>query len=463
MYAPDGFRSGELGDIEVIPHEGRLHLFHLTLPNHDRVAHLVSDDGLRWERRPDALRTGPPGAFDDDMIWTVSVTNVAGQYHMLYTALCSEDGGRVQRVGLAVSDDLEHWTKHEGPVSEPDSLHYEDRPGRAPWASWRDPKPVRHDDGFATMVCARDADAPARRAGAVACLRSNDLRRMQAQPPLFAPRRYYELECPQAFTIGGRWFLTASVMDDRSQRYWVAPRLEGPWRTPSANRLLPPGHYAARVFRWNGMDAVLGWVRDARGHGVVVSPMRLATDETGRLWCAPWPAWQRYEAGPAVAWDELEPLLGNPDASRNVLVLSCGSGMELWATQRSWDGVLVRAQLRDTAGLCGLAFGLDDEGHGWFVELDRGEGRCRLVRQAAGADHEGRPWFTHEVAGEALWVPADDLRVELRIVQREVELAIGGRVILSAIVDETSGRLGFFVDSGHLALCRPELTPMRSP
>ena len=464
MYAPAGFRPGELGDVEVVAHAGRLHLFHLCLPNHDRVAHLVSDDGLRWERRPDALRTGPPGAFDDDMIWTVSVTRVGDRHHMLYTALCTRDHGRVQRIGLAESTDLEHWTKHEAPVSAPDPTYYEAQPGRAPWASWRDPKAVVVHKGFATTVCARIGDAPARRAGAIARLSSDDLRNFRAEAPLFAPRRHYELECPQAFTICDRWFLTASVMDDRSQRYWVANSIDGPWRTPPANRLLPDGHYAARVFRWHGEDAILGWYRDANGHGAVLSPARLAADDHGRLWCAPWSAWDHYASGPARPWTDLEPLFSNPHAHREGTVLRAHSGMELWATRESCDGALVRAVVRDDAGLCGLAFGLDAEGNGWFVELDRAEARCRLVRQAPGLDHEGQPWFAHEIAQEVPWTAAGErICVTLRFVEREVELAIEGRLVLSALVDTVAGRVGAFVDSGSLELHEPTIVELARP
>ena len=32
MYVPPGANALELGDIDVIAHEGRIHLFHLTLP-----------------------------------------------------------------------------------------------------------------------------------------------------------------------------------------------------------------------------------------------------------------------------------------------------------------------------------------------------------------------------------------------------------------------------------------------
>ena len=97
MYAPRAGIEPELGDVEVIVADGRLHLFSLTPPNNDAVNHAVSDDGITWSELPVALRTGEPGACDDDEIWTMSVTERDDTYYMLYTALGSADMGRVQR------------------------------------------------------------------------------------------------------------------------------------------------------------------------------------------------------------------------------------------------------------------------------------------------------------------------------------------------------------------------------
>ena len=46
MYAGFGFGAFEIGDVDVVFHEGKFHLFHLVLPNHDYIAHAVSTDGL---------------------------------------------------------------------------------------------------------------------------------------------------------------------------------------------------------------------------------------------------------------------------------------------------------------------------------------------------------------------------------------------------------------------------------
>src|SRR4051812_20371756 len=126
MYAPRGFGLSEVGDVEVFPERDRLHLYHLTLPNHDAVQHVVSDDGLAWTQVSDALRTGDPGDCDDDMIWTMSVTARDNVYYMVYTALARAENGQIQRTGLATSTDLIHWNKsHSNPVAEADPRWYE--------------------------------------------------------------------------------------------------------------------------------------------------------------------------------------------------------------------------------------------------------------------------------------------------------------------------------------------------
>lgn len=49
--------------MEVIVADEPLHLFHLTPPNNDVVAHAVSEDGLSWRELPPALRVGSPGTY----------------------------------------------------------------------------------------------------------------------------------------------------------------------------------------------------------------------------------------------------------------------------------------------------------------------------------------------------------------------------------------------------------------
>ena len=50
MYSGAGFSDWEIGDIDVfIDESGKHHLFHLIIPNHDYIAHAISDDGISWK------------------------------------------------------------------------------------------------------------------------------------------------------------------------------------------------------------------------------------------------------------------------------------------------------------------------------------------------------------------------------------------------------------------------------
>ena len=121
-----------IGDVDVLYHDGLYHLFHLVLPNHDFIAHAVSTNGINWRRVNNALFLGDPGSWDDLMLWTMHVTpdpHHAGRWRMFYTGLSRREQGRVQRIGLAVSDDLFRWRK--APVN------WRDRSGP------HDPEPVK--------------------------------------------------------------------------------------------------------------------------------------------------------------------------------------------------------------------------------------------------------------------------------------------------------------------------------
>src|ERR1051326_8013427 len=114
MYTPPGANPNELGDITVIDHAGQIHLFHLTLPNHDVVAHAVSDDGITFQPVASAIHIGAAGECDDDMIWTMHVIRHPRRklFHMYYTGCSLAENGQFQRAALATSPDLSHWRKH---------------------------------------------------------------------------------------------------------------------------------------------------------------------------------------------------------------------------------------------------------------------------------------------------------------------------------------------------------------
>ncbi len=226
-------------------HDGdRHHVFYLQAPralgrpalrHHSAsVGHAVSRDLSAWEVLPDALRPGSPGSWDDLAIWTGSAIEHEGRWHMLYTGVSTADGGLVQRIGLAVSDDLVDWEKHRAnPVLEADPRWY-DLLDLSRWRdqSWRDPWLFRcEEDGFVhALITARSRSGLPDGAGVVAHARSLDLVSWEILPPLTSAGDFAQVEVPQLVRLNGRYELLVSCLreDHSSERL---ARLGVPGRT----------------------------------------------------------------------------------------------------------------------------------------------------------------------------------------------------------------------------------------
>jgi len=114
MYSESTGSRKTIGDVDIFFHDGIYHLFHLVLPNHDYIAHAVSNDCFHWRRVENALHIGDPGGWDDSMLWTMHVSphpQIENRWRMFYTGLSRRDQGMKQRVGLAESDNLYTWKK----------------------------------------------------------------------------------------------------------------------------------------------------------------------------------------------------------------------------------------------------------------------------------------------------------------------------------------------------------------
>jgi beta-fructofuranosidase len=189
------------------------------------IGHAVSTDLREWTVLPDALRPGPRGSWDDLATWTGSVTRHDGRWKMLYTGINRSEGGLIQRIGLAVSDDLIHWSKHPGnPVLEADARWYELLdPTRWRDQSWRDPWLFDGSDGMVhALVTARSPKGAPDGAGVIAHGRSWDLIQWEVLPPLIGPGEFAQVECPQLVFVNGQHLILFSCLaEDHS-----AERLE---------------------------------------------------------------------------------------------------------------------------------------------------------------------------------------------------------------------------------------------
>jgi predicted GH43/DUF377 family glycosyl hydrolase len=71
-------------------------------------------DVANWRRLGPLFDTGHPGAFDATWCVLPCVHRIGGRWHLYYTGRSDDDTGlqAFRGIGLAISDDLLHWTKH---------------------------------------------------------------------------------------------------------------------------------------------------------------------------------------------------------------------------------------------------------------------------------------------------------------------------------------------------------------
>lgn len=305
MYIP---KDRYLWDFWLIQHGGVYHLFHLQAPRDipdpelrhglAMVGHAVSRDLRSWREVGVALQPGRPGEWDDRAIWTGSVVEKEGLFYMYYTGTNRSEGGRIQRVGLATSRDLVHWTKHQdNPVLEADPTWYELDPQESPFGelAWRDPYVVELGGEFYAFITARLKRGPRAWRGCIGTARSVDLLHWEVGPPLETPAWFSQMEIPQLVELGGRYCLLFSA-----EAQWIegdVPRVTGTFYAVSPGALGPysaprvligdekGSFYGAKLVRTPGESwACLAWLR-ADPTGAFVGglsdplPVRIKDDE----------------------------------------------------------------------------------------------------------------------------------------------------------------------------------------
>ena len=382
MYSSRGFQEWEIGDVEVHVHEGVYHLFHLIIPNHDYIAHAVSRDGITWKRTKNAFFVGDPGAWDDDMLWTMDVNQSDGRFEMFYTGLALKDKGVNQKIGMAVSEDLTHWTKvsQEDTLIESKAPFYEDLSNNPrEWLSFRDPYRYDHDGETYLLICARASHGPVSRRGCVGLYKKVG-NQFLPEPPLLLPLVYDDIECPCVFELEGKFYLIGSIREDIKVRYWRADDFKGEYLSYHHDVLLPQGNYAARIVKDGDHLLIYNFYfqnRQVNSKRLLPPPKELMVDKKGRLRLKSFYRWETMVTKTYRQFEFSSPkrLFSNNtskfDSIDGKWIRSSRSGYELFVAQKPsesfiWEGIITMEGM----GKCGLVLDMDEDGNGYFISFD---------------------------------------------------------------------------------------------
>lgn len=286
--------EGRLADTIPFFWKGDYHIFYLR-GNIGKVPweHLVSKDLITWKELPTALVSdGDPDGPDGEHMFTGSVTERDGTFHIFYTGWNPRNKAGREWVMHATSSDLIHWTKHPEHKFRADEVHYQNTDFRDPYVFWN---PA--DESFWMILCARDAKTGQPVQGKA---RSKDLLHWNQEPPLALdpPLGEGTPECPDLFQIGDTWHLLnspcAGVTDMR-----YSSDINGPFKLPKTPSIDTPILYAAKRMFDGERHIITGWLRDLGGGkdsgdfrwgGTQSLPREVYAGPQGQLFFRPIPA-----------------------------------------------------------------------------------------------------------------------------------------------------------------------------
>jgi beta-fructofuranosidase len=480
MYFSPGVNSGEIGDFDVVEHEGRLHVFYLALPSHDLIGHLVSDDGIHWSALPPAIRTGDPGEFDDDQIWTMGVVRHGGRWVMLYTA--NQRHGLDQVLGLATSDDLVNWQKHgQNPVACADPRWYERDQGGHFRTDWRDPHLVSRDGVLHAFLCARLNRGLLNYRGCAAHLTSADGVHWEAHSPASTPNNCFDYECPSVFELKGRFYMVAIHGGHDRATYRVADRIEGPYRRLSDDSITPGMNLSIRPVFWRGRVHLMHWNSGPRDWGgrrptfqVLASPKVAHVDDAGRLWCESFD-WSPIHSGTCQSISEQTSAVtvsGNWEWRKGVLHGSSPFGSGHWLTQSEHEDfemtATVQLDMAHPAAEFGFLLRTDEDGdRSISTRCIPGRFTAEMVKLIHNRNHGPQSLWRGRSVLQQYHLPPDPTgRYQLRLIAYgpNVELNVNGRLALSHLtLPRRSGRVGLIIEDGRATFSSVRLTALHAP
>lgn len=277
--------AGVMADTIPFYWKGEYHIFYLR-GGIGKVPweHVVSRDLVRWRELPTALLSdGAPDSPDGGHMFTGSVIEKDGTFHIFYTGHNPQNPEGQEFTMHATSPDLITWTKHPEDKLGPDGVIYSNAPHNR---NWRDSYVFRNDaeQQYWMLVI---ADGVREKKPVQGLLTSKDLAAWTYEQPLAGADGQ---ECPDLFRIGGTWYLLGG------DHYLCAPHPRGPYTRPAFSVIDRPGVYAAkRMFDgqrhiWTGWAWDTATLRDGENGiwgGDQCLPRELHPGPDGQLFCKP--------------------------------------------------------------------------------------------------------------------------------------------------------------------------------
>lgn len=188
-----------------------VHAFHLKLHDGENwnIGHIKTNDLLHFKRMRDVLETLPEEQYPDDCLgkFTGCAVEKDGLYYLYYTM---RDKYRSEKIGLAISDDLEHFTEYEhNPVLTPDDNIFAvqakgEKTDCRDMLIVYDSKTNKYFGYFVAM-----ADIPKRgELGVIGVAQSDDLIHWSNQKIVYIPDFNGVVEVPNVFEMNGKWYMT---------------------------------------------------------------------------------------------------------------------------------------------------------------------------------------------------------------------------------------------------------------
>jgi|GEM_PF-268691 beta-fructofuranosidase len=228
-------KEGLAADVIPFFHNGRFHVLHLQLKPGQvgwDWAQIVTQDFVNYEHTGVAIPGGQPVDMDRD-IFTGSVIEKDGMLYAFYTGhndSFKKENQPDQRMFRATSTDGVNWTKDKDFVLTPEGDSRYRWPGafRDGFVFWN---PEKKEYGMLVTASLVNAGK-----GGLAYASSADLKTWKMGEPFPASGHFAGYECPDLFFWEDRWYLIFSTYWNNpgwTTRYMTAPKLEGPWTSPT--------------------------------------------------------------------------------------------------------------------------------------------------------------------------------------------------------------------------------------